>query len=194
VHAYSDPVVKYHAKYLIADDGPAIVASFNFTRKCFEKTCDALVLTDDPAVIAGLRAVMLADRDGHRLPPDVSPRLVLGPERARHQLTALISEAKSSIRLIDAKLSDPDLVALLNERRKAGISVEVFGAKRLGDLKSHGKMLLVDDRIAVVGSLAIAALSLDFRREVAIIVEEAEAVAEVRRLFNGIADAKGVVV
>src|SRR5207249_2843378 len=106
VHAYSDAVVKYHAKYLIADDALAIVASFNFTRKCFEKTCDALVLTDDSAVIAGLRAVMMADRDGRRLPEDVSPRLILGPERARRQLTALLSQATSSIRLIDAKFSD----------------------------------------------------------------------------------------
>jgi cardiolipin synthase len=194
VHAYSDPVVKYHAKYLIADEGPAIVASFNFTRKCFEKTCDALVLTQDPAVIAGLRAVMTADRDGCSLPADISPRLVLGPERARRQLTALLSQAKSSIRLIDAKLSDPDLVALLNERRAAGISVEVLGAKRLGDLKSHGKMLLIDDRIGVVGSLAIAALSLDFRREVAIVVEEAAAVDEIRQLFNAVAERKGVAV
>src|SRR4051812_26353858 len=33
VHAFSDPVVKYHAKYLVADEGPAVIASCNFTRK-----------------------------------------------------------------------------------------------------------------------------------------------------------------
>ena len=33
VRTYTDPVVKYHAKYLVADDGPAVVASLNFTRK-----------------------------------------------------------------------------------------------------------------------------------------------------------------
>ena len=42
LHAYTDPVVKYHAKYLVADDGPSIVASLNFTKKCFKKTWDAL--------------------------------------------------------------------------------------------------------------------------------------------------------
>ena len=52
MHAYTDPVVKYHAKYLVADDGPAVVASLNFTRKCFRKTCDALVVTHDPAVVS----------------------------------------------------------------------------------------------------------------------------------------------
>ena len=35
-HAYTDPVVKYHAKYLVVDEGPAVIASLNFTRKCFE--------------------------------------------------------------------------------------------------------------------------------------------------------------
>src|SRR5919198_889540 len=54
LHAYSDPVVKYHAKYLVVDDGPAVVASLNFTKKCFRKTCDALVITHDPVVVADL--------------------------------------------------------------------------------------------------------------------------------------------
>ncbi len=47
--------------------------------------------------------------------------------------------------------------------------------------------MLVDDRIAAVGSLALAALSLDFRREVAITVDDAAAVAEISRLFDSLA-------
>lgn len=190
VHAWGDPVVKYHAKYLIADDGPAVVASFNFTRKCFERTCDALVVTYDPAVVAGLGALMTADREGRPLPARVSPRLVVGPERARRQLTTLIEQAQSSIRLIDSKLSDPDLVTLLNLRRAAGVTIEAHTAKRIGSLKSHGKLMLIDDRLAVVGSLALAALSLDFRREVAILVEEPGAVEAIRQLFLDAASAK----
>ena len=186
ISAYTDPVVKYHAKYLVADDGPAVVGSCNFTRKCFERTCDALVVTHDPGVVSGLRELMAADRDGRRAPDTVSDRLVIGPERARRQLTKIIEGATSSIRLIDAKLSDPDLITLLNARRTEGLRVEVFGSKRLGGLTSHGKILLVDDRLAVVGSLALAAISLDFRREVAIIVDDPEAVAEVGVLFRSI--------
>ena len=66
------------------------------------------------------------------------------------------------------------------------VTVEVFGSKLLGDLKSHGKILLVDGRVAVVGGLAFAAISLDFRREVAIVIEEPEAVAEIGRLFGSL--------
>jgi phosphatidylserine/phosphatidylglycerophosphate/cardiolipin synthase-like enzyme len=123
------------------------------------------------------------------MPADLTDRLIVGPERARRQFTALVDQARASIRLIDAKLSDPDLVSVLNAKRAAGLTVEVFSSKRLGALKSHGKIMLIDDRIAVVGSLALAALSLDFRREVAIVVTEPAAVAEAAALFRALREA-----
>jgi phosphatidylserine/phosphatidylglycerophosphate/cardiolipin synthase-like enzyme len=178
VRTYTDQVVKYHAKYLVADDGPAVVASLNFTRKCFNKTLDGLVITHDPAVVADLGRLMAADAAGQKIPTDVTERLIIGPERARRQFTALIEQARSSVRIVDAKLSDPDLVPLLRSRRAGGLTLEVFDSRRLGSLKSHGKIMLVDDAKVVVGSLALAALSLDFRREVAIVVDEPAAVAK----------------
>jgi phosphatidylserine/phosphatidylglycerophosphate/cardiolipin synthase-like enzyme len=186
LHAHMDPVVKYHAKYLVVDDGPALVASLNFTRKCFQRTCDALLITYDPGVVAGLRELMASDRDGRAMPADLTERLIVGPERARRQFTALVGDARTSIRLIDAKFSDPDLVAMLKARRAEGLTVEIVTAKRLGDLKSHGKIMLIDDATVVVGSLALAALSLDFRREVAITVTEPTAVAAVAELFRSL--------
>jgi len=189
VNTYTDPVVKYHPKYLVADEGPAVVASLNFTRKCFRKTCDALVVTYDPAVVSDLRRLWSADRDRLPMPDDLTERLIIGPERARRQFTALIAQARTSIRLIDAKLSDPDLVSLLNERRAEGLTVEVFCSKRVGTLKSHGKIMLVDDTTAVVGSVALAALSLDFRREVAIVVDTPSAVADAAELFRSAREA-----
>ena len=184
VHTYADPAVKYHAKYLVADAGPAIVASLNFTEKCFERTCDALVVTYDPDVVSGLLRLIAADCGGPPVPEPLSPRLIIGPERARRQFKALIEGARSSIRLIDAKLSDPNLLALIEARRSMGVTVEIFGSRWLGDLKSHGKIMLVDDRIAVVGSVALTAPSLDLRREVAIVIDEPTAVADVRQLFR----------
>jgi cardiolipin synthase len=184
VKTYNDPVVKYHAKYVVADDGPAVVASLNFTRKCFWKTCDGIVITHDPAIVADLRRLMAADAAGTKIPGNLSDRLIIGPERARRQFTALIEQARSSIRLLDAKLSDPDLVSLLRSRRAGGLAVEVFDSRRLGELKSHGKIMVIDDAKVVVGSLALAALSLDFRREVAIVVEEPAAVAGAVEMFR----------
>jgi phosphatidylserine/phosphatidylglycerophosphate/cardiolipin synthase-like enzyme len=191
ISTYADPVVKYHAKYLLADEGPAIVASLNFTKKCFSKTIDALVVTYDAAVVQGLRDLMAADKEMHRAPAGLPSRLIVGPERARAQLTELFLAARSSIRLLDAKLSDPAFVALLEEREAAGVDVEVLDSKRYGERKSHGKVCLIDDRVAIVGGLALAALSLDFRREVALVVDAPEAVAEVRRLLDDVTSGRG---
>jgi phosphatidylserine/phosphatidylglycerophosphate/cardiolipin synthase-like enzyme len=140
-------------------------------------------------VVRGLVDLLAADREGRSVPDTVPLRLIVGPERARRQMTALIEQAKSSIRLIDAKLTDPALVALLNARRAAGVTVEIYGAKRYADLTSHGKLMMIDGEKAVIGSLALAALSLDFRREVAVVVEDAAAVAEVAELVRFVATA-----
>jgi cardiolipin synthase len=189
VCAYNDAVVKYHAKYLVVDDGPALVATLNFTRKCFTKTCDALAVTYDRAVIDGLQALMAADCENQPAPQTVTDRLIVGPERARRQLTRLIVEARQSIQIIDAKISDPAIVKLLNERRSAGVQVDVYDAGQVGALKSHGKLMLIDDRLAIVGSLALAALSLDFRREVALVCRDPAVVDPIRQLFGSLGTA-----
>jgi len=183
IHAHTDPVVKYHAKYLVADEGPALVASLNFTRKCFAKTIDAVVVTHDPEVVSGLRALLVADCGHAPMPEQLSSRLIVGPEWARRQFTTIIEQASSSIRLIDRKASDSSLMTLLQARRADGVRVELYDAKRLCGLRSHGKIMLVDDRLAVIGGLSLNPMSLDFRREVAITVTEPSAVAEVANLF-----------
>jgi phosphatidylserine/phosphatidylglycerophosphate/cardiolipin synthase-like enzyme len=182
---YADPVVKYHAKYLVADDGPALVTTLNPTRKCFTRTWDAVIVTHDEAVVRSLLHLFHADAAGR--PPSLgsrfSRRLIVGPERARPDVHALIGEAKRSIRILDHKLSDPDVVTLLRDRRAAGVTVTVVGDS-LGPLDPHGKLLIIDEARAVIGSLALSTLSLDFRREVALIVEDAAAVRRLNTAYQ----------
>src|SRR5262245_2850550 len=71
---YTDPVVKYHAKYMIVDDGPALITSMNFTRKCFDESCDAVAVTYDPDVIDGLRQLVATDREGGAAPSTLPDR------------------------------------------------------------------------------------------------------------------------
>ena len=187
LHPHADPVVKYHAKYLVADEGPALIASLNFTRKCFAKTIDAIVVTHDADVVSGLHSLLAADCRQAPMPGQLSPRLIVGPESARRQFTSIIAQASSSVRLIDRKASDPALMTLLQTRSSEGVRVELYDGKRLCGLRSHGKIMLVDDRLAVIGGLSLNPMSLDFRREVAVIVTEPGAVAEVSGLFSIVA-------
>jgi phosphatidylserine/phosphatidylglycerophosphate/cardiolipin synthase-like enzyme len=184
IHAYGDPVVKYHAKYLVVDQGPAVVASLNLTKKCFERTQDAIVITDDRHVVDSLGRIFDADRRGLPLPHDLSPRLIIGPERARRQLTDLIDSARTSVGVMDAKLSDPDVLTRLQACHEAGLTVDLVRTKEIAGLKSHAKIVVIDGRTAVVGGLALTALSLEFRREIAIVIDDPTAIAEIAELFS----------
>lgn len=174
VTRYADPVVKYHAKYLVADDSTAIITTLNPTRKCFTRTWDVVLITQDSSVVKGLLTLYKADAAGVPLPSrrPLGRRLIVGPERSRPEIRALIASAKHSIRILDHKLSDPDVVGLLRERRAEGITVSVLGKQPMGGVLPHGKMMIIDEARAVLGSTALSTLSLDFRREVSVVIHE----------------------
>ncbi|HYR91211.1 MAG TPA: phospholipase D-like domain-containing protein [Terriglobia bacterium] len=188
VHRYNGPLMKYHAKYIIADNGRALVSSLNFTRKCFESTCDFLVFSEDPAVVAGLNLVFDNDRGQPASPlPELTDRLIVGPDHARQRLTQLLGEARTSIRIIDHRVIDPKMVSLLLEKQKEGVLVQVVGQGPMGGLISHGRMILVDNRVAAIGSIHLSPPSLDSRREVAIVVRDQENIRELNDFFDSLA-------
>jgi cardiolipin synthase len=188
VHRYNGPLMKYHAKYIVADDARALVSTLNFTRKCFESTCDFLVFSDDPGVISGLGAVFDNDYGRPDSPlPETTDRLIVGPDHARRRLTGLLAEARASIRIIDHRVIDPQMVALLQQKQNDGVLVQVLGLGPMGGLVSHGRTILIDDRLAVIGSIHLSPPSLDSRREVAILVREPEIIGELNDFFRRLA-------
>jgi phosphatidylserine/phosphatidylglycerophosphate/cardiolipin synthase-like enzyme len=186
VHWYADPVVKYHAKYLVADGSLALVATLNPTTKCFTRTLDLVYTTDEPSVVRAISTLFALDAAGERVLPRhrLTGRLIIGPEGSRARMRELITSARSTIRVLDHKLSDPDLVSLLRERREGGIAVRVLSRQAVGAYKPHGKLMIIDDTRAVLGSMAMSALSLDFRREVSIVIEERVLVKELVEYFD----------
>jgi phosphatidylserine/phosphatidylglycerophosphate/cardiolipin synthase-like enzyme len=186
VTRYADPVVKYHAKYLVADDSTAIITTLNPTRKCFTRTWDVVLITQDSSVVKGLLTLYKADAAGVPLPSrrPLGRRLIVGPERSRPEIRALIASAKHSIRILDHKLSDPDVVGLLRERRAEGITVSVLGKQPMGGVLPHGKMMIIDEARAVLGSTALSTLSLDFRREVSVVIHEPALVKQLNMSYQ----------
>jgi phosphatidylserine/phosphatidylglycerophosphate/cardiolipin synthase-like enzyme len=174
VRRYSDPVVRYHAKYLVADDGPAVIASLNFTRKCFTDTCDFLLVSTDPHLVGALVGLFEGDWHGRVYVPGNGDgdRLIVGPEQARARFAALLDQATRTIRIIDPKISDPAILRRLQTKMEQGVSVEIRGPRDVGALMPHGKLLMVDDGTAVIGSVSLATLALEFRRELAVIIHD----------------------
>ncbi len=191
LHRYGDAVVKYHAKYIVADDS-ALVASANWTHKCMERTCDFALITKDPGVVRALAAVFAIDCAQKALASDVlHERLIIGPENARERLTALLGRARLSIEIVDPKLTDPAIRELLAERRRAGVRVTCHEADRVGSLAAHGKLIVVDNHTAVVGSLSLCAVHLAFRRELALTTTDRRVIASVNSFLSSLPDLPG---
>jgi phosphatidylserine/phosphatidylglycerophosphate/cardiolipin synthase-like enzyme len=191
VHPYADPVVKYHAKYLVADDSVALIGSANLTAKCFGATCDFILVSHDREVVTGLQQLFETDwLAPHSQFPStgISDRLIVGPDRARAQYTGLIQSARQSIQLIDHKGNDPNIGALLKAKKAEGVELEALTPGQLGGLLPHGKLLIVDGKTAAFGSMALSALSLDFRREVAVIVHDSRCVRKLKTFFRFLAN------
>ena len=193
VHWYADPVVKYHAKYLVADGRRALVATLNPTTKCFTRTLDFVYTTEEPAIVRSISTLFALDAAGERVLPRhrISDRVIVGPEGSRERMRGLITGARKKIRVLDHKLSDPDLVALLRERREAGVDVSVLSRQTVGAYKPHGKLMIVDHSKAVLGSMAMSALSLDFRREVSVVVDDRTLVKDLADYFDDLTSRVG---
>jgi phosphatidylserine/phosphatidylglycerophosphate/cardiolipin synthase-like enzyme len=140
-------------------------------------------------VTLSLRRLFEADRRAPdaSLPANLSRRLIIGPEHARRRLTDLLGRAKRSIRIVDPKLTDPAIVELLKAKRAAGVLVRVIGRGQMAGCRPHGKMILVDEAVGVIGSMSLSALSLDFRREVAVFVRDRACVNHLNRVFRELA-------
>ena len=88
-------------------------------------------------------------------------------------------------------MSDPDLVGLLRERRAEGITVTVLGKAPMRGVEPHGKMIIIDETRAVLGSTALSTLSLDFRREVSVVIHEPALVKQLNVSYQELAAKAG---
>jgi cardiolipin synthase len=193
VHRFTGSGAKYHAKYVVADGRIALVMTLNPTRKCFTRSWDFVLETEERAVVRSLATLFALDSTGSRLLPRhrISPRLIIAPEGARSRMGALIASARHSIRVLDHKLSDPEIVALLRERRSKGVEVMVIGHQPIRSIKPHGKLVIIDDTRAVLGSLALSPLSLDSRREVSIVIDAPQVVKPLNSFYEELSKEAG---
>lgn len=179
---------KHHAKYVVADEGPLLVASFNLTRKCFEHTCDFALETYDPAAVVDAWRLFDADLARRPLPLAAAARsrLVVGPEWAGDAVRSLLEGATRRIAIIDHKLDDPRVRRILQAKARQGVRVDHVATRLVGGRTAHGKVTIVDGRTALVGSLALSATSLELRRELGILVTDRDIVRRLDRFVDGV--------
>ena len=186
VKQYDGPWAKYHAKYIVRDGEEAAIGTLNLTRKCFDNTCDFLLHSHDTHVVAGLTALFESDWST----PDVSPpaleKLIIGPDQSRHGMLRVLAGAKARIRIIDHRVSHPEVLLLIARKMLEGVRVQILGRGETGNLWAHGKLFLIDDDQAVIGSASLSRAGLEVRREVSVIVSDPAIVGELSQFFDAL--------
>jgi cardiolipin synthase A/B len=185
VKQYDGPWAKYHAKYIVVDEALAVIGSLNLTRKCFTDTLDFLVLSRDPELAASLKRLFDIDWSYPFVAlPELHNALIVGPDDSRELMLKLLRRARSRIKIIDHRVSHPEVLLLLAQKMREGVNVRIIGRGEAGHFISHGKLVLIDDETAVIGSASLSRPGLDIRREVSLMLTEASAVDELRRFFD----------
>jgi cardiolipin synthase A/B len=187
-----DEFVRYHGKYMVADD-TLYVFAFNFTTADTGKSRSFGVWTRDKRAVREAVALFEADCTRQPFTPKRSP-LVVSPETARDMLTSFIKGARRQLLIYDVSIQDPVFAKLLKSQAAAGIDVRVIGrfkgsgesigVRPLKPLRLHARAIIRDGSRAFVGSQSLRRPELNQRREVGLVITNRTVARKLRDLFE----------
>jgi cardiolipin synthase len=189
----ADDLVRYHNKMVLIDRELLFVLGFNWARLDINKSRSMGIVTKNAKLVQ--EAVRLFQADSMRQPYTPGhDDFIVCPVNARAGLTKFIKKAKRELLIYEMKISDKQMIALLNERAKAGVDIRVIGrmTKKSDDIKIdrmpgmrlHLRAMLRDGQDVFVGSQSLRALELDRRREVGVIVKDRKVAKRFREIFE----------
>jgi len=188
-----DAFVRYHGKLMIVDREELHVYGFNFTTLDLKSRSFGIVSRERKAVTEAIR-LFEADTLRQEYEPQEDGAFVVSPENAREILATFIKRARKQLLIYDPKVTDLQMIRLINQRIKAGVDVRIIGkvSKRGGSMRVqklptqrlHVRAMIRDGEAAFVGSQSLRAMELDARREVGLIVKEPKTVKRLLDTFE----------
>ena len=184
-------VVRYHGKILIVDRRELYVLSFNFTHMDIDRSRGFGIITRNAKLVA--EAVRLFEADTKRQSYSAGySKFVVSPANARKELTGFIKGARKELLIYDPKISDRAMLRLLDERKEAGVKIRIIGgvsgkrfpACELKRIQLHTRTIIRDRADAFIGSQSLRQLELDARREIGVILRDANTVKQLARTFE----------
>jgi cardiolipin synthase len=196
-----------HEKSLVADDDRALIMTFNFVSKYYATGRDFGVADDDLRDVAAIIQTFDADWDGNGDAAGVAGDDLVWSPGSRLAMLALINGAKQSLSIYNEEMSDSAVVkALIDAARRgvavrvvmtgasewkwefdelatAGAEVRVYPDEDSAPLYIHAKMIVADDMRAFVGSENFSAASLDYNRELGIVISDSATIRSLAKTF-----------
>jgi phosphatidylserine/phosphatidylglycerophosphate/cardiolipin synthase-like enzyme len=196
-----------HEKSFVIDDR-AVILTANMTRSSFTRNREFGIVHREAADVEEIAQAFSADWRRAAFEPQ-SPHLVWSPVNARERTNAVITGAQRELLVYAASSKDDEQIALLVQAQRRGVTVRVLASPpRAGDsedadepdldvlqrggvsvryLKSpivHAKAIVADGSLAYVGSINMSAQSLDFNRELGILLADQTALTRMIAIFE----------
>jgi phosphatidylserine/phosphatidylglycerophosphate/cardiolipin synthase-like enzyme len=195
------PFKLIHQKTLLIDNEKALVMTFNFTHGTFKNQRNFALLLEDAKQVHAIKSLFSADWN-HTPYVNQAEDLILSPDNSREQINHLISQAKQSICIYAQNINDYKIVGALAKAAKKGVKVQIITSGKLRENQTHylhragvhvfyskkfiihAKVIIIDDELAVLGSINLTRHSLDDNRELSVITYNPKIVDQLIETFN----------
>ncbi len=201
-----------HEKSIVVDESVALVATFNLCEKYFTQTRDYGVILEDAAKVAQIVEGFHADWEHRSWHPTEDTGLLWSNSNSRLLMAAFIDQARGTLDLQHPKFVDATVIERIAAAARRGVRVRVlcggkhgisewdildtFSSLRLlhymgvkvhkqRSLRLHAKLILVDGRHALVGSMNIDRSAFDLRRELGTTITDPAIIDQLAEVFEG---------
>ena len=186
-------LIRYHDKFLLIDRRILYVLSFNYTALDIDHSRGFGIVTKNRKFVQ--EAIRLFEADTKRRPYTPGfDQFIVSPLNARKELGDFLCKARKQLLIYDPKISDPEMLKILHERAKAGVEIKIIGrlgknpnglhAEKLSKMRLHTRTIIRDGAQAFLGSQSLRKAELDSRRELGIIVREANVIRGLIETFE----------
>src|SRR5712671_1433344 len=184
----ADDLVRYHGKMMLIDRRELFLLAFNLTHQDVDRSRSFGLITHNRELVREAGRLFEADVKRHPYDPE-SDRFIVSPVNARQHLEAFLKAARKQLLIYDPEVSDPAMIAVLEERARAGVDVRIIGkltrkSQRIGirklGIRLHTRTTIRDGKAAFLGSQSLRELELDARREIGVVFQDAAAIARMK--------------
>ncbi|MGH9703723.1 MAG: phospholipase D-like domain-containing protein [Candidatus Acidiferrales bacterium] len=188
----ADDLARYHDKFILIDRRVLYVLSFNFTHLDIDHSRGFGVVTTNRSWVREGMKLFRADctRSNYKAGLET---FVVSPANSRKVLGGFLRRARTQLLIYDPKISDKEMLRILQDRAKAGVEIRIIGkvpegceleSQKLAKQRLHTRTIIRDRRQAFIGSQSLRPAELDSRREVGLIIHEAKAVRKLVDTFE----------
>jgi len=200
-----------HEKSMVIDDSTAFIQSLNWETKNLTTTRDYAVVTTEKYEVDEVAQCFDADWNRKDFDTGEHSHLIWCIGNGRQRLGKLIDQSKHTLWLQNERYQDPTIIEHLIRAHARGVKIHIMarpphklkkekliegvsGLRSLQDLgvkihklkhiKLHAKLILGDDKHAIIGSINLAPGSFDSRRELAIQVDDGHIIHRIKKTLE----------